>query len=500
MLRWFFVALAAWHIAMGVASAQDRRWARAETEHFIVYSNDFVSRTEEVARQLEYFHSLLERVTQLSDAADAPKLEVYVFASHRHMREVIPDLPQAIGGFYLASTDIIGSFGISNERIGLDSPEIIFHEYAHHFMFQHFNYGYPAWYVEGFAEYMQTAEVSARRLTWGRPSVMRGGQLANGGAWLSLGRVLRRENIDTLEDRSRYYAQSWLLTHYMLSVPENRPRLQDYLRRVAAGEAADTALYAAFGETEEAIQRRLRTYANGRVTYTELELGAPLQAEVTVRRLSSAANALLPLVARLRLDLSTVDDAALLAEIAEEAADHPEDAYAQRALAFAETKHGSTARAREILAPIIAADAADRDAHYITGLAWLRDARAGDAAARLEARRAFVRAFRLDDTHVPTLYRYVETFTDLNQPLSARDLDVLLRAHDLAPQVFEIGGAAATQLAAARRYREAIAVLTPFAQDPHGGPRAERARAMIAAYTMGEGMRNEAAGAAPAAP
>ena len=29
---------------------------------------------------------------------------------------------------------------------------ILFHEYVHHFMLQHFSVAYPAWFVEGYAE------------------------------------------------------------------------------------------------------------------------------------------------------------------------------------------------------------------------------------------------------------------------------------------------------------------------------------------------------------
>ena len=36
-------------------------------------------------------------------------------------------------------------------------PEkVLFHEYTHHFMFQHFEAAYPKWYSEGFAETIAT--------------------------------------------------------------------------------------------------------------------------------------------------------------------------------------------------------------------------------------------------------------------------------------------------------------------------------------------------------
>ncbi|MDX2238365.1 MAG: hypothetical protein NW203_12460 [Hyphomonadaceae bacterium] len=499
MIRVAFWAVACL-MSAAAAWAEDGRWLRAETRHFVLYSNELPQRVREAAEQLEQFDHLLRLVTQQPPPAEAQKLEVYLLATQPQLAIVQPGLGESVAGFYAARTEMVAAFSVAGRRFDVDGQEILFHEYAHHFLYQNFNFPYPGWFIEGFAEYMQTAEVSATRLSWGRPTTIRGSWLLNGGDQLPLNQVLRRVSIDRGDDVGYFYAQSWLLTHFMLSVPENRAPLQNYFQRIANAEPADEALYAALGMDENAIERRLRQYVRGRVTFTTLNLGQPLVTEVAISRLPRSADDLLLPMARLRLGVS--DDVAedLVARIAAIAARYPGDAYAVRAHAYALALYGDAAAARARIAPVLTADPNDANAHYITGLAWLRDARAGDAAARLEARRAFVRAFRLDDAHVPTLYRYVETFTDLNQPLSARDLDVLLRAHDLAPQVFEIGANAAAQLAAARRYREAIATLTPFAQDPHGGPRAERARAMIAAYAMGQGMQNEAAQAAPAAP
>ena len=40
-----------------------------------------------------------------------------------------------------------------DSRTDLDPKSVLFHEYAHHFMLHHFPAAYPAWYVEGFAEF-----------------------------------------------------------------------------------------------------------------------------------------------------------------------------------------------------------------------------------------------------------------------------------------------------------------------------------------------------------
>lgn len=99
-----------------------------------------------------------------------------------------------------------------------------------------------------------------------------------------------------------------------------------------------------------------------------------------------------------------------------------------------------------------------------------------------QARRYFVRAHRLDENHVPTLYRYAETFSGATQTASTAEntLNVLLLARRLAPQVQEININAAQALMAFGRVADAVPILRMVAYDPHGGGGAEFARQLLA--------------------
>lgn len=87
-------------------------------------------------------------------------------------------------------------------------------------------------------------------------------------------------------------------------------------------------------------------------------------------------------------------------------------------------------------------------------------------------------AHRLDGNHYPTLYRYGLTFN--GEPLTENTLNVMLLAHQLAPQVGEIRFAAAQMLLFRQENAEAIALLEPLANDPHDSTYAAVARALIA--------------------
>jgi hypothetical protein len=73
------------------------------------------------------------------------------------------------------------------------------------------------------------------------------------------------------------------------------------------------------------------------------------------------------------------------------------------------------------------------------------------------------------------------------------DVDVLLEARELAPSVQEISFRAGLALLRRDRREDALKVLGPVLNNPHGGEMAERARALI------EG-RDEAAGDETAPP
>lgn len=139
-----------------------------------------------------------------------------------------------------------------------------------------------------------------------------------------------------------------------------------------------------------------------------------------------------------------------------------------------------------MLEPLLAVNPEHRDALYLMGLSYLREAEdAGeDAGAPLlaQARRYFSRGYRVDGDHVPTLARYAESYAGATMSDATYEnyLNILLLARQLAPQVDEISLNAANVLLAGNRTREAIPILRALAYDPHGGGSAEMAQRLLA--------------------
>jgi hypothetical protein len=90
------------------------------------------------------------------------------------------------------------------------------------------------------------------------------------------------------------------------------------------------------------------------------------------------------------------------------------------------------------------------------------------------ARRLLTRSFKADPDDWRTLMLYAQLADPRTRALSTNDLEVLLRARDMAPQVGSLSIMAAVALAQADRLADAARVLEPLAYSPHGGAAAAR--------------------------
>jgi hypothetical protein len=484
----------------GQAEARGR-WLRAESANFIVYSDSSERSVRAAAESLERFDALLRQILHArADSAAGNKLEVYLLRSNGALEEIAPGIGPYVAGFYSASPEQVAAFALSRDEV-LGPQQILFHEYAHHFMMQHFAGAYPAWFIEGFAEYVQTVEFHRQSATLGHYSEARATNLFTG-ARLSLDEVLEpnRRNERNPNVASAFYAQSWLTTHYILSAPERREQFAAYLRAVGGGAETIEAFETAFGMPTEDFQRQLYSYARTGFLLFEYEEPTRAPFEIAVTRLPDAADDLLPMIARMgrmhfggdASDEDESDDAeaaqAYSAERAEflervvtRANAYPTEPMAIHARAHAQLLRGEAAAARDSLAPLIGEASTDPEALYLAGRSYVDDAAHADNrratyAALTQARSYFARVIQLDAANAPALFAYATSFP---RPLESETLDILIAAHLLTPQVDDITFVAAQALIEADRRDEAIPLLQGIAFAPHHGALSERARALL---------------------
>ncbi|HEX8216377.1 MAG TPA: hypothetical protein VF577_02825 [Allosphingosinicella sp.] len=473
-------AAAAVCLFLATAAPAGAAWLRAESENFIVYGDMGEARLREQVVTLEDFNALLRLLTGTTEPASPNKLRVYLVRGIGELRQV-RRVGNFVGGFYTATPSGVAAFA-DTSAAGATS-EIVFHEYAHHFMLQYHPTAYPPWYVEGFAEFMMTARFTERHTEFGQLSPIRSRWLSDRALWLPMERVLfESADIDGPAGRSRYYAQSWVLTHYILNDPARVAQLRAYVAALNGGDDPRRAFAASFGKSPAELQREVQSYAFRGMTYRRMDRASIAQTpQIRIERLPASADDLVLLEAA--LTVRGLDPEIMLARARQLAARHPGDAYAKRVLAHAEALHGDGDAAQRLLTELIAAAPQDAELLYLRGM---RDLVAGerDPATRLarfrQARLWFSRAHRLDRNHFPTLYRYVQTFTQEPGFLSNNNSEVMLLAQELAPQVPEIRMNAATMHLARGEFEIAESLIRPLASTAHEGRYSARARELLA--------------------
>lgn len=455
---WFLAVL-----LLCVALPAHAGWFRAETPAFVLYGQGSARLTAGAATQLAAFDALLRQLTGAPADTPRARVNVYLVTDPGDIDRLTADVPWA-AGFYVATPNnivaVVNGTGIDMAAV----QHVLFHEYAHHFMFAHTNGNYPAWYVEGLASYWETARFSGGKARFGDYDQSRA-QTLSLASWMPMARVIGTDFANLPgNELPMFYAQSWLMVHYFASDPQRAAALARYLAAVGAGAVPATAFAETFGFPVERFDKMLIDYVMGNTLRpTELAFTAP--PAIGAAALSPVADALL--VPSVQLDIGVSERAApaLLDRVTRIAARTPDDLSAQTVLAIAELRLAGPALARSRIDSLLLAAPDNARLLLLQGEAQ-RSLGETDAAATL----ARADALRPDDYRI--LYQRA-----LAQPLdaAAERRALLTRANALAPQVDVIALAAAEAAVAVGDYAAARALLAPIVNNPHGDQAAARA-------------------------
>lgn len=367
-------------IALTPASAL-ADWRRAESPHFVVYSDGSERSLRDYTMKLERFDALLASRFGGGRADQIRRLPVYLVADGRALRVAVPGLPAGIEGYYSTSENDVFAVLVRGE-----SDDLLLHEYSHHVMARAGDVRYPGWLREGFAEYFATATVTeGGEASFGLPNPARQYALQQN-RWLPMDVLLRAEGsfgVDSETGRSMYYAQSWALTHWLLADAGRVRNLSAYVTAVNGGQDPVEAWQATFAMTPDELAAQLRTYVRGRLSYAKVDIPA-VSPEITVTTLSPAADAvLLPMINARAWNPAEIDGPALLGTLRAAAARFPDDPLALVAVGRAEKRWGDAAAAETALTRAL-----DHQGDNVEGLVLMADlATERGAAATDEAER-----------------------------------------------------------------------------------------------------------------
>lgn len=298
---------AGWLIALAMMCADGAvaaRWHRAVSDNFIVYSDLPEEDVGQLAVDLEYFRMVLNGLLGLPAGGEPLRMELYAFRNARDYNDTVPFPDTA--GVYSAVSGVPRALLIHNAGRRWEEPgrQVLFHEYVHHMMGRFTAYELPAWYEEGFAEYLSTFEIDGDVALIGKPPHLRAyvlGQFAwmdteqlfvEGMRYLRGDRRARRMADDRkgavrTSEQTMLYAMGWLVAYYLNRDPDLSARTVDYLRLLNAGEAPAAAFPKAFDRSFDELHMELRAFWDaGELSYRGFALPSGAEApQVTVEAL-----------------------------------------------------------------------------------------------------------------------------------------------------------------------------------------------------------------------
>ncbi|HEY8880596.1 MAG TPA: hypothetical protein VIN03_23700 [Roseateles sp.] len=385
--------------------AEVSKWFRAESQHFIVYSDAREEDVTPLLDNLEKLDHLLRFYTQpvVEAGPQQPKLTLYFHASPSGLREVADGMPADALGLYSSCSAGVQGFGVQLERIASlgdaqleksalnDTLTYVFEAYARHFLYRHTDIRTPAWFIDGFAQYFSSVRFSEQQMVLGRVPRDVAGYLR----FLNDGRRYSLEWEDVLEQRLanthghggeagarlEFEAKSWLLTHYLLSSDEHRKPLSRYLGLVGEGASPTAAFERAFGIKTADLGRLMWRYGLRGMTVVR-GVPQPLPAaQVSIRTLPRATGEFVLANAALKSCPGRQAGESLLKKVAALAARYPDDTLARLTLSRAQIDWGDPQQALPRLEAELRDDDANFEARYLAGMAHLRLAArsAGDA-------------------------------------------------------------------------------------------------------------------------
>jgi thioredoxin-like negative regulator of GroEL len=480
-MRWV-CAVWAWLAFSGVAHAT---WLEASTDNFLVYSNGEQDTLVRFTERVEKFDQVLRFMTGVKAPPSPLKVRVYLFGDVTAVQQLHPEHQKNVEGFYTAP---LGGGVAIVHRAGrlqaLNGETVLYHEYAHHFMMQHSPIAYPVWYQEGFAEYYSTTEFPQNgTVEVGHVATHRTWDLFNE-QWIPSAKLMT----STLEplsaaEQEQFYAQGWLLTHYLLHDDTLKGQLQQYLVSRSLGTAHAEALQKAFGLDDQQMDASLRRYAaQTRVDFTRLPGTLVTTPKVAVRDLPPSVDALLIIDLRTELGVADAERDKLLRAARTTSARFPNDPYAQVVLAAAEARYGEPGHALERLQAVLDKDPNNRRA--MLGISSIKlDSSQADDAARLvadrQARTMAVKANRLMPDDPQALLLFYRSFRNEQKGPSQNALEGLTRAYGLLPQNRTIAMALARERIRQHETEQAIMILQPIAYSPHDPKLAKTAQSWI---------------------
>jgi hypothetical protein len=347
--KWMAALAALW-----MGAPLQAAWLQVRSPHFIIYSEGSPDAARKFANNLERFDQAARKALAFPDfeGDDPNPLTIFLVDSVSAVSALckggLDKADQAkadkncryVAGFYngrvSGSVAFVPRYAGTNP-LSLNATTILFHEYAHHLMLGYSGAAYPAWYVEGFAEFVANAKLDTKgEVGIGLPANSRSLSLYGDYPMPASKLLTARPSAMSSDERITFYARAWLLTHYLIFSDTRNDQLIAYLNAINTGKSSEEAAKAAFGDLA-ALDREVEAYLQrNRYGYLPLKVADTAPEAIRIRRLSPGEDAMMPIRLQSQRSVSSETAPKVAAEARRIAAAWPNDPDVQVILAEAE--------------------------------------------------------------------------------------------------------------------------------------------------------------------
>src|SRR5215469_13103168 len=266
------------------AHAADQQWQRVSSDHFSVLTDAGPKKAHEIIARFEQMRAVFGQLLMRNKIRMAEPIEIIAIGSADRYQKIAPLLngdPISDPGFVLSGTDRI--FIVLNDS-DPDCWRAVEHPLAHYFL----NFNYPPtqpWFDEGVAEYFASIDFTAKKVELGSdPELPRASptsstfvtstpadaglksltEILDSPVWLNLTDLMEMRNrvVNGREGthHTLFYAQSWMLVHYLLN--QNKlPAAGMYFDLVENQKVPIAqAIQQAFGMTPAQLDQAVKDY------------------------------------------------------------------------------------------------------------------------------------------------------------------------------------------------------------------------------------------------
>lgn len=232
-------------------------WTYAAGDHFEIYTTGGDAVARRALQDFDRVHMYFEQAMK-TPPITGPRTRLIVFSSREEFAPYAAN--SSVKAFYQSNVD--GDFIVLPSLKG-DVLPVVTHEYAH-LVARRTGSHYPLWFDDGLAEYFSTVTPMMAKLQIGAAPPERAKALGFGVKLMPLERLftITRDSADyTAPSRAAlFYAESWSLTHMLLTDERYRDRSADVLTRLANGEPSALALTTIYRKTVDDIAKDLSKY------------------------------------------------------------------------------------------------------------------------------------------------------------------------------------------------------------------------------------------------